>query len=606
MSWLAVRRLMIVVGFGLLGSDGVDPAEAQTETPGPESTYVKLLKKAPEARLGAIIDVVGKRGDASDLAYLLDRATTTDPTAFAAGPRALALTALVEAASTRNLRPSTDLDRLNRLIATGPEPDPATRSAAIRLVGIWKLDSAIPGLVAVAGATTGIEAATRSAAIAALAAIGSPPAEAAIERLAGPGSPREVQNSAIAALARLDIAAAADRAAGVIATATPDQDLAPLVAAFLDRQTGSEALLKAIQRHPPTADGARLTLRAISALGRADETLVAALSKVAGIEADPPPPTPVEMAALVTDVTTLGNAERGERIFRRGEINCTRCHAISGAGGGVGPDLSAVGLSSPVDYVINSILIPDQAVKEEYQTRVILTEDGQILQGIVVEEDDRRVVLKDAVGERRVVATSAIEASKRGGSLMPKGLVATLTRAEFLDLVRFVSELGRPGHYAIRATPTIQRWRALHPVPRSIADSTAISPETLQSDVLAAPTSAWVPTYSWTAGELPIAEIVTACESRIGIIQGEITVSAAGPVQFRFEGVPRPDLLAWVDDLPIKIDPDGSVTVPLNVGPRRLTVRVDANQDHGPPAPIRVEVARVAGSPAEFSVVGGR
>ena len=46
------------------------------------------------------------------------------------------------------------------------------------------------------------------------------------------------------------------------------------------------------------------------------------------------------------------------------ELNCIKCHAISGAAGGVGPDLSALGLSSPVDYVVNSILIPDQAIKE--------------------------------------------------------------------------------------------------------------------------------------------------------------------------------------------------------------------------------------------------
>ena len=36
---------------------------------------------------------------------------------------------------------------------------------------------------------------------------------------------------------------------------------------------------------------------------------------------------------------------------------------------------------------------------------------------------------------------------------MPKGLVNFMTRAEFVDLVRFLSELGKPGPYAIRSTP---------------------------------------------------------------------------------------------------------------------------------------------------------
>ena len=32
---------------------------------------------------------------------------------------------------------------------------------------------------------------------------------------------------------------------------------------------------------------------------------------------------------------------------------------------------------------------------------------------------------------------------------------------ELLDLARFVSELGKPGPYAVRTTPTVQRWRVL-------------------------------------------------------------------------------------------------------------------------------------------------
>ena len=40
---------------------------------------------------------------------------------------------------------------------------------------------------------------------------------------------------------------------------------------------------------------------------------------------------------------------------------------------------------------------------------------------------------------------------------MPKGLTNTATRGELLDLVRFLSELGKPGPYALRPSPTIQR-----------------------------------------------------------------------------------------------------------------------------------------------------
>jgi len=572
--------------------------------PGADSNYVKLLKKAPESRLATIIEVIGKRGDAADLTYLLSRATTDEPTGFAAATRRLAFDTLAEAASTRNLRSSAGLDDLNRWIAAGPGEDPATRLAAIRLAGVYRLPSAVDSLIAVIEGQ-GAETATKTQALDALATIATGPARAALARFAALTASPAIRLVAVAALARVDIDTAADRAAEVIAGSSANQDLAPLLAPFLDRQGGSDKLLGAINRHPPSGDAAKLALRAIAALGRADEALVAALSKVAGIEADPQPPDSAAMAALIAEVARQGDPVRGEGIFRRAEINCMKCHAIAGAAGGVGPELSALGLSSPVDYIVNSILIPDQAIKEEYQTRVILTDDGRVLQGIVVEEDDRRVVLRDAQGERRVVPTATIEDSKKGGSLMPKGLVGTLTRPEFIDLVRFLSELGRPGPYAIRPTPMIQRWRALQPVPASLAAAEP-SPSDFRNAVLNADGSHQVALYSWTSGDLPAAELFAMTGNPLGIVQGEVIVSAAGPIRLKFGSKPRPDLTAWVDDQEVKLDPDGSATVNFVPGTRWITLRVDARKTVGPVDPIRIEVVRVENSPAEFSVVGGR
>ncbi len=586
-------------------------AWSQTETApssaaAADSNYVKLLKKAPESRLGTIIEVIGKRGDANDLTYLLQRTIASAPSGFSGTPRRLALEALADAASTRNIKPSSGQEGLNRLIAVGPEVDAASRLASIRLAGVWRSPSSVAALVGVGGAKAGVDPAARIEAFNALATIGTDPARAALERFAGPSASPEVRRLAVAALARVDIDAAADLAAEAIAAASPNQDLAPLVSAFLDRQGGSDKLLAALNRRPPSSDAAKLALRAISALGRSDEPLVAALNKIAGIEGDPKPPTPSEMATLIADVARKGDPVRGERVFRRAEINCMKCHAIAGAAGGVGPELSALGLSSPVDYIVNSILIPDQAIKEEYETRVVLTDDGRVLQGIVLEENDHSVVLKDALGERRVIPTSSIEESKKGGSLMPKGLVGILTRGEFVDLVRYLSELGRPGPYAIRATPTIQRWRELRPVPPPLVESDSPSPSVIQSEILEADSSRWAPVYAWTSGDLPADDLFEPGGASVAVVQGEVTVSAAGSVRFRFGSGSRPEVKAWVDDQPIAIEADGSAPVALSTGTRRLTVRYDSKNKPKLARSIRVEVIRVDGSSAEFSVVGGR
>jgi putative heme-binding domain-containing protein len=561
------------------------PALAQDESK-TESAYVKLLKKAPEGRMAQIIDLIGKRGTADDLAFVYDRATAPD--GFPDSVRLKALEALDDAALNRQLHPKIDIAAIGRLIKTSdPKADPAVRLAAIKLAGAWKAEPTVADLHEIAGSKQ-VASPTRAAAFEALASIGGIKARAAIDALASPERMPSVQALAVAALARFDVGLAAEKAAGALTDDARIEDVTPLIAAFLDRQGGGDKLAAALEKKKPTADGARLALRAVYALGRADESLIAVLSKSAGLEAEPKLPTKEQMDALVAEVATKGDSDRGETIFRRAELNCIKCHAISGAGGGVGPDLSALGLSSPVDYVVNSILIPDQAIKEEFQTRMVVTDDGRVLQGIVIEEDDKRLVLKDATGERRVVPIASIEESKKSGSLMPKGLSSLLTRAEFVDLVRFLSELGKPGPYAIRSTPTIQRWRVLNSAVDDI------------DDVLKAEPAQWLPAYSKVAGALPLEEIASLAPGKTLFLQGEITVSAAGPVVFRINSTRG--LTGWLDDQPLP--PGDAPSVEVVEGTHRLTLRIDVpSRDR---LPIRVEVTKPEGSSTEFSVVGGR
>jgi mono/diheme cytochrome c family protein len=365
----AVSPLFLLAAFAF-------PAFGQDE-PKPESAYVKLLKKAPESRMAQIVDLIGKRGTAEDLAFVYDRATASD--GFPETVRLKALEALDDAALNRQVRPKVDLASLGRLIKpSNAKADPAVRLAAIKLAGAWKAEATVGDLLEIAGSKQ-VDGPTRAAAFEALASIGGTKAREAIDALASPDRMPSVRALAVAALARLDLGLAAEKAAGALTDDARIEDVTPLIAAFLDRQGGGDKLAAALEKRKPSTDGARLALRAVYALGRADDSLIAVLNKSAGLEAEPRLPTKEQMDALVAEVAAKGNSDRGEAIFRRAELNCIKCHAISGAAGGVGPDLSALGLSSPVDYVVNSILIPDQAIKEEFQTRNVVTNEGGLL-----------------------------------------------------------------------------------------------------------------------------------------------------------------------------------------------------------------------------------
>lgn len=560
-----------------------------------DSSLVRLLKsgRVPEDRQPQIVAKIARLGSPADLKFLLDR--SADPGGFAPGVRRKALDALVGAALTRKgIKPEGDLAALGRVWDRAKD-DPESRVSAIRLVGLWKLEDLRPRLMETIADPRATDP-ERTAAVESLAEIGG---QASLLPLTATDRPARVRQSAVIALARMDATASARLAASILRDASKTDDVQPLVAAFLNLKGGPDALASAIESAAISADNAKLTLRAIYALGHADAPLIAALSRAAGIENETRPPSREEMDRLVAEVNARGDSARGERVFRRADLNCMKCHSIAGAAGGVGPDLSSVGLSSPVDYVINSILLPDQAIKEQYHTLVVATADGQVFQGIVADKDESKVVLRQATGELKTVPASEIEETKEGGSLMPKGLANLLTRDEFLDLVRFVSELGKPGPYAIRPTPTVQRWRLLKPVPDDLARSVP-DPGTFVARVRDSDPASWVAGYGLANGEIPLDEFASLAESPVIYARGEIEVSSPGPLRVRLGA--DSGVTAWVDSDPVPSGP--SFTADFAAGVHALTLRIDPSKTGG--KAVKVEVEKAPGSSAEFVVRGGR
>jgi putative heme-binding domain-containing protein len=149
-----------------------------------------------------------------------------------------------------------------------------------------------------------------------------------------------------------------------------------------------------------------------------------------------------------------GDPARGEAIFRRKELSCFQCHAIGGAGSQVGPDFMSLGASAPVDYLVESVLVPDAKQKEGFVSMQVMTKSGDILSGVRVRQTEKELVLRDAARDEMIIPLNSIELKKEIGSIMPAGLADLLTDAEFLDLVRFllgarearpVRRDGRPG-----------------------------------------------------------------------------------------------------------------------------------------------------------------
>jgi len=563
----------------------------------PQSAVGPLMKlfqsgRVPPERLGTVVEMICNRGNEHDLKVVFDK--VVQPDGFVPALRLNAMRWLTEAARTRKVKPAGDLAALESLVS---DRDAGIQQSAIRLASTWQVKTITPALK-----TLALDSATRpelrKVAIEGLVTVGDDIARDTLQALVAPPTPLRVRMQAVAGLTGLNLERAATAAAGILADAAPTDDPDEMLAAFLDRKGGAEQLAAALGKQKLKPDVAKRSLRYMYSVGRSDAALSDVLSAAAGIAADAPPPTQEEVARLAEEVMARGNATRGEAIFRRKDLNCMKCHSLNRAGGQVGPDLSAVGGASPIDYVLNSILNPNLAVKEQYVTRIFVLVTGKVLTGVVVDRDDVRVNVRDATGSVITIPTADIDEEVEGKSLMPQGLTKFLTHDELLDLARFISELGKPGPYAVQTAKTIQRWRVLNAPPIEL---TAEVPhlEHIRQLVLESPASEWSSAYGRISGVLPLEELRVDGQPKVLILQGEIQVSAEGRVKVLVSSTDR--LQTWFDAE--FQDTKSEYEVNLTPGRHVVTVRVELS-DHPHPE-LRLEFQTPADSGANYEIVGG-
>jgi quinoprotein glucose dehydrogenase len=161
--------------------------------------------------------------------------------------------------------------------------------------------------------------------------------------------------------------------------------------------------------------------------------------KLAAYEAARPKSDPL---AGYREALAGGDAERGRRIFlHKTEAACLRCHRVRGIGGEVGPDLTGIGARQPREYLLESIVDPNRQIAKGFETVILALKSGQIVSGIVKEENAQEVRLMNAEGKSLTVRKGEIEERQQGKSAMPPDLIKSLSRNELRDLVEYLAGL---------------------------------------------------------------------------------------------------------------------------------------------------------------------
>ena len=108
-----------------------------------------------------------------------------------------------------------------------------------------------------------------------------------------------------------------------------------------------------------------------------------------------------------------------------------------GEGGIVGPDLTGSNRGD-LNYLLLNIIDPSGDIPDAYKMVTVTTNNGQVLTGSVTKEDDQRLVLS-MVGQKTTVAKSDIKSRETSNvSMMPEGLLKTLTPNEVLNLFKYM------------------------------------------------------------------------------------------------------------------------------------------------------------------------
>ncbi len=449
-----------------------------------------------------------------------------------------------------------------------------------KLAGQWKIEAAVPMLIASVETTSGADQETI---IAALGSFETDNVRDQLMTLTESDRPATRVAATRAVASRRPIAAIPALCNLLEAESTRDA-AAQIVIGFVGKKGAAERLADALRSKTVSADIARTVLRGVQASGGNAE-LEQAIRVAGKLENASWELTDDLRNEILTAAATSGSPERGEQIYRQSKLQCIVCHAIGNAGGLVGPNLISVGGSSQPDYILESLLVPNAKLKEGYTTLTVLTDEGDVINGIVVGRSDESLRLRLADGKEVQIATETIEQEKPGKSLMPAGLMDTLTKREMIDLVAFLSALGRVPEYTVSTDPLERSFETLIYSDEANRRLNRTSTDTAASDD---PAMNWRPVTSYVNGKLPLSELDRFQQHRqtppTSFVRFLVDMPSKGIAEI---SVPTTGIEAWVDTKPTPaID---LKQLELDAGEHVIVLGIDRDQQTEP------FVVRVAG-----------
>ncbi|MCC9607724.1 c-type cytochrome [Blastopirellula sp. JC732] len=147
-------------------------------------------------------------------------------------------------------------------------------------------------------------------------------------------------------------------------------------------------------------------------------------------------------AVAQTAAEASGDANAGAALFV--SQTCVSCHRSVDGAKPIGPPLEGIAKRLKKEEIIESILKPSAKIAEGYESWSLLTFDGQVLTGMIVEENEDEGTLKLRQPDGKIIELleDDIDGMKKQDlSTMPAGVVDNISPEQLADLVAYLQSL---------------------------------------------------------------------------------------------------------------------------------------------------------------------
>jgi putative heme-binding domain-containing protein len=136
-------------------------------------------------------------------------------------------------------------------------------------------------------------------------------------------------------------------------------------------------------------------------------------------------------------MTLRASPGKGKEVF---EKECSSCHRFGSSGNDFGPDLTTLAARFKKKDILEAILWPSKTIPDQYGSIIVDTKELGPVNGLLVKEDDARIVLKTGEAPKPIEIPKKEVTGRRKSelSIMPEKLLDGYGQEQIADLLAYL------------------------------------------------------------------------------------------------------------------------------------------------------------------------